>query len=100
MARRLETIVVRQAPTLIIRAFAPLREAVVASFVAAIWFAIAPSYVTAAEATVGLPVRDPAKIIGSDQCTKCHQAEMQQWMHTPHFTTFDSLHRLPQAKEI
>jgi len=45
-------------------------------------------------------VRDPSKIIGSDQCAKCHQPEIQQWMHTPHYTTFESLHRLPQAKEI
>jgi hypothetical protein len=56
--------------------------------------------VAAAEAVPGRPVRDPAKIIGSDQCTKCHQSEMQRWMQTPHFTTFDTLHRLPRAKEI
>ncbi len=48
----------------------------------------------------GPPVRDPAKIVGADQCAKCHQAEVQQWMRTPHYTTFDSLHRKPQAKEI
>jgi hypothetical protein len=45
-------------------------------------------------------VRDPAKIIGADQCAKCHQPELQQWMHTPHYATFESLHRLPRAKEI
>jgi hypothetical protein len=45
-------------------------------------------------------VPDPAKIVGSDQCAKCHQNEVQQWMRTPHFATFDTLHRLPEAKQI
>jgi hypothetical protein len=45
-------------------------------------------------------VPDAAKIVGSDQCAKCHQAEVQQWMKTPHFATFDTLHRTPRAKEI
>jgi hypothetical protein len=46
------------------------------------------------------PKNDPAKIVGSDQCAKCHEKEVQQWMRTPHFATFDSLHRKPTAKEI
>ena len=50
--------------------------------------------------TIGPTVPDAAKVVGSDQCAKCHQAEVQQWMKTPHFATFDSLHRLPRAKEI
>jgi hypothetical protein len=45
-------------------------------------------------------VPNPAKIVGSDECAKCHQQEVQQWMRTPHFATFDSLHRTPRAKEI
>src|SRR5262245_58688470 len=45
-------------------------------------------------------VRDPAQIVGSDQCAKCHEKEVQQWMRTPHFLTFDTLHRRPEAKEI
>jgi hypothetical protein len=52
------------------------------------------------EAADGPPVREPAKIIGADQCAKCHQPEIQQWMHTPHYTTYATLHRLPRAKEI
>jgi hypothetical protein len=56
--------------------------------------------VLAAEKTIGPAVPDAAKIVGSDQCAKCHQAEVQQWMKTPHFATFDSLHRTPRAKEI
>jgi Cytochrome c554 and c-prime len=43
---------------------------------------------------------DPAKVVGPDQCAKCHQAEVTQWMRTPHFATFDSLHRKPEAKQI
>jgi hypothetical protein len=53
-----------------------------------------------AEPSTGPPVRDPAKIVGSDQCAKCHQQEVQQWMRTPHFATYETLHRLPRAKEI
>jgi hypothetical protein len=54
----------------------------------------------AAEPTSGPRVRDPAKVIGADQCAKCHLPEIQQWTKTPHFTTYESLHRLPRAKEI
>jgi Cytochrome c554 and c-prime len=46
------------------------------------------------------PVPDPTRIVGADQCAKCHQKEVQQWMRTAHFATFDSLHRTPQAKQI
>jgi len=45
-------------------------------------------------------VPDPARIVGSDQCAKCHQQEVHQWMRTPHFATFDTLHRTPEAKQI
>ena len=47
----------------------------------------------AEEPTVGPAVPDAAKIVGSDQCAKCHQPEVQQWMQTPHFATFETLHR-------
>ena len=52
------------------------------------------------DAVVGTVVADPAKIIGADECAKCHQQEVQQWMRSPHFATYDSLHRTPRAKEI
>src|SRR4029078_6473544 len=58
----------------------------------------APSF--GAEPSAGPPARDPAKIVGFDQCAKCHQAEVKQWRHTPHFATYETLHRLPRAKEI
>src|SRR4051812_3613238 len=54
----------------------------------------------AAESASGPAVRDPAKIVGSDQCAKCHHQEVQQWMKTPHHATFETLHRNPRAKEI
>ncbi len=45
-------------------------------------------------------LNDPAKILGSDTCTKCHEKEMLQWHETPHFATFDKLHRTPETKAI
>jgi hypothetical protein len=52
------------------------------------------------EPTFGPTPNDPAKVVGADACAKCHQAEVQQWMRTPHFATFDTLHRKPEAKQI
>ncbi len=43
---------------------------------------------------------DPARVVGPDTCIKCHESEMKQWMQTPHYRTFDVLHRTPEAKEI
>jgi len=43
---------------------------------------------------------DPAKVLGADSCAKCHEKEFQQWKLTPHFATFESLHRKPEAKAI
>jgi hypothetical protein len=45
-------------------------------------------------------LHDPAKILGPDSCAKCHEKEMLQWHATPHFATFDTLHRKPKAKAI
>jgi hypothetical protein len=45
-------------------------------------------------------LNDPAKILGADSCTKCHEKEMLQWQATPHSATFDTLHRKPEAKAI
>lgn len=54
----------------------------------------------AEEPAIGPTPADPAKVVGSDECAKCHQAEVGQWMRTPHFGTFDSLHRKHEAKQI
>lgn len=43
---------------------------------------------------------DPAKILGAESCARCHEQEYRQWQQTPHFATFESLHRLPAAKDI
>src|SRR5882757_4431492 len=82
-----------------LRTFAPLREIFAC---AAIVFAIEVyvPHTRADEPKVGPPIPDAAKIVGPDQCAKCHQPEVQQWIRTPHFATFDSLHRKPRAKEI
>jgi hypothetical protein len=64
------------------------------------WILALASIANAEEPKIGPPVPDAAKVVGPDQCAKCHQAEVQQWMQTPHFATFDTLHRKPRAKEI
>ncbi|TWT96890.1 Perchlorate reductase subunit gamma precursor [Botrimarina colliarenosi] len=43
---------------------------------------------------------DPAKVLGSDACKKCHAAEVAQWEQTPHALTVDTLHRRPEADAI
>ncbi len=52
------------------------------------------------DADLGFVRCDPAKVLGPDSCMKCHAAEVQQWQQTPHYATFDTLHRKPAAKEI
>ncbi|HYO25985.1 MAG TPA: cytochrome c family protein [Lacipirellulaceae bacterium] len=43
---------------------------------------------------------DSHKVVGADTCVKCHAGEVEQWRQTPHFATFDELHRKPEAKAI
>lgn len=43
---------------------------------------------------------DPTKVMGAEACAKCHEAEINVWHTTPHFGTFDTLHRKPEAKQI
>jgi hypothetical protein len=86
--------------TLVLCASGPLREFFTQfALVAAAWVTCA-SLSTAQEPVFGPPVRDPKKIVGSDQCAKCHDREVQQWRQTLHFATFDSLHRTPAAQDI
>jgi hypothetical protein len=60
-----------------------------------------PSASDAASATdVGFVHSDPAKVIGADTCIKCHQGELESWKRTPHFATFETLQRKPEAKAI
>lgn len=43
---------------------------------------------------------DPHKVLGNEKCAKCHQAEIDVWKKTPHYKTFNTLHRNPEAKQI
>ncbi|MEM8943544.1 MAG: cytochrome c family protein [Planctomycetota bacterium] len=43
---------------------------------------------------------DPAKVLGAESCAKCHENEVKTWKQTPHFRTFETLHRNPEAKAI
>ncbi len=43
---------------------------------------------------------DPAKVVGSQKCGECHKYELEAWKGTPHFATFDSMHRSPAGQKI
>lgn len=43
---------------------------------------------------------DPAKVVGSQKCGECHKFEAEAWKTTPHFTTFDTMHRSPEGQKI
>lgn len=43
---------------------------------------------------------DPAKVVGSQKCGECHKYEAEAWKTTPHFATFDSMHRSPEGQKI
>jgi hypothetical protein len=43
---------------------------------------------------------DPSQVMGYETCQKCHGMEIGVWKQTPHFETYRSLHRKPEAKEI
>ncbi|KAA1260912.1 Perchlorate reductase subunit gamma precursor [Rubripirellula obstinata] len=43
---------------------------------------------------------NPHLVLGNDACVKCHAPEIAVWKRTPHATTFDELHRRPEAKKI
>jgi hypothetical protein len=43
---------------------------------------------------------DPASVLGPEACMKCHENEFLAWKQTPHYATFETLHRKPEAKEI
>lgn len=43
---------------------------------------------------------NPHDVVGYDKCEKCHAAEIRVWKQTPHYETFMTLHRKPEAKQI
>ncbi len=61
---------------------------------------VSPSICMAEDQAAGPMIPDAAKIVGTDECAKCHENEVKQWQQTPHFATFEELHRKPRAKEI
>ncbi|WP_417744120.1 cytochrome c family protein [Rosistilla oblonga] len=43
---------------------------------------------------------DPTLVLGYSTCAKCHPNEIEVWKGTPHYATFEELHRRPEAKQI
>jgi hypothetical protein len=43
---------------------------------------------------------DPAKVVGAQKCGECHKYEVEAWKLTPHFKTFNEMHRTPEAAKI
>ena len=43
---------------------------------------------------------DPQHVVGAEKCSKCHQSEISTWHQTPHYQTFEQLHRKPEATAI
>lgn len=43
---------------------------------------------------------DSAKVLGTLKCGECHKFEVEAWKLTPHFKTFNDMHRSPKAQEI
>jgi hypothetical protein len=70
------------------------------SIAAAAWLFCCVAVSTAESVDVGFVRCDPASVLGPDSCMKCHENETQQWKQTPHYATFETLHRKPEAKEI
>ncbi|MBC8242292.1 MAG: cytochrome c family protein [Alphaproteobacteria bacterium] len=43
---------------------------------------------------------DPAKVMGPDACGECHKASVEAWKGSHHFSTFKTLPRQKEAREI
>jgi hypothetical protein len=43
---------------------------------------------------------NPHEVIGYENCEKCHAPEVSVWKQTPHYRTFVTLHRNPDAQQI
>jgi hypothetical protein len=56
--------------------------------------------VEVSDAELGFVRCDAAKVVGAEACVKCHAGETEVWKQTPHFATFETLHRRPEAKAI
>ena len=54
----------------------------------------------AATAQAQPPQCNPNLVVTAEACAKCHAGEVAVWKQTPHFQTFEQLHRNPRAKQI
>jgi hypothetical protein len=61
---------------------------------------LAPALVAQEPPKNGGDLFDPAKVVGSAACAKCHPSEVRTWEATPHCLCYDELHRKPEAKAI
>lgn len=43
---------------------------------------------------------DATKVEGPESCGECHGNEVEAWKLTHHFSTFNEMHRTPEAREI
>jgi len=43
---------------------------------------------------------DPAKVMGPDACGECHKSSVESWKGSHHFSTFKTLPRQKEAREI
>ena len=43
---------------------------------------------------------NPAKVVGATKCGECHKYEVEAWKLTPHFKTFDTMHRSADGQKI
>jgi hypothetical protein len=43
---------------------------------------------------------DPVNVKGPEACGECHKNEVQAWQLTAHFSTFNEMHRRPEARAI
>lgn len=47
-----------------------------------------------------VPHCDPKKVITAEGCIKCHTQADAVWKQTPHYRSYETLHRRPEAKAI
>lgn len=43
---------------------------------------------------------DPTKVLGPENCAECHAPMVEAWKQTHHYSTFNTTHRTPEAREI
>ena len=83
---------------LVVDCFVELRLAIALAIFSVVRTVTAEAVTTGAD--VGFVHCDPASVLGPEACMKCHENEVLSWKQTPHFETFETLHRKPEAREI